>query len=66
MAARIDNGRVQLLTRIGLGWSDKYPSIVAAMMKVRATSAYPDGELCGIDKAGLPNFAQTQAASDGD
>jgi ATP-dependent DNA ligase len=25
MAARIDNGRVQLLTRIGLDWTDKYP-----------------------------------------
>ena len=26
MAARIDNGRVQLLTRTGLDWTDKYPS----------------------------------------
>jgi ATP-dependent DNA ligase len=28
MAARIDHGRAQLLTRTGLDWSDKYPSIV--------------------------------------
>jgi bifunctional non-homologous end joining protein LigD len=28
MAARIDHGGVQLLTRTGLDWSDKYPSIV--------------------------------------
>jgi bifunctional non-homologous end joining protein LigD len=26
MAARIDNGRVQLLTRTGLDWTDKYPN----------------------------------------
>ena len=26
MAARIDNGRVQLLTRTGLDWTDKYPA----------------------------------------
>ena len=26
MAARIDNGRAQLLTRTGLDWTDKYPS----------------------------------------
>ncbi len=26
MAARIDHGRAQLLTRTGLDWSDKYPS----------------------------------------
>jgi bifunctional non-homologous end joining protein LigD len=25
MAARIDNGRVQLLTRTGLDWTAKYP-----------------------------------------
>ena len=66
MAARIDHGRVQLLTRTGLDWSDKYPSTIAALANVRATSAYLDGELCGIDGAGLPSFSQTQAASDGE
>ena len=25
-----------------------------------------DGELCGVDDAGLPNFAHTQAATDGE
>jgi bifunctional non-homologous end joining protein LigD len=25
-----------------------------------------DGELCGVDAAGLPGFAQTQAATDGE
>ena len=25
-----------------------------------------DGELCGVDEAGLPSFAQTQAATDGE
>ena len=48
VAARIDNGRVQLLTRTGLDWTGI------------------DGELCGIDEAGLPSFAQTQAATDGE
>jgi bifunctional non-homologous end joining protein LigD len=31
MAARIDNGRAQLLTRTGLDWTDKYPSVVEAL-----------------------------------
>ena len=31
-----------------------------------ATRAYLDGELCGIDDAGMPSFSQTQAASDGE
>ena len=66
MAARIDNGRVQLLTRTGLDWTNKYPSAVAALANMRVKSAYIDGELCGVDEAGLPNFAQTQAATDGE
>jgi hypothetical protein len=32
---------------------------------VRAETAYIDGELCGVDDAGLPSFANTQAATDG-
>jgi DNA ligase D-like protein (predicted ligase) len=66
MAARIDNGRAQLLTRTGLDWTDKYPSAIAALANVTAKTAYVDGELCGIDEAGLPSFAQTQAATEGE
>jgi DNA ligase D-like protein (predicted ligase) len=66
MAARIDNSRAQLLTRTGLDWTDKYPSAVMALANVRARTAYLDGELCGVDDAGLPSFAHTQAATDGE
>ena len=66
MAARIERGRAQLLTRTGLDWTDKYPSVVAALAKVRVKAAYLDGELCGIGEDGLPSFSQTQAASDGE
>jgi ATP-dependent DNA ligase len=47
----------QLLTRTGLDWSDKYPSVIAALANVKAKTAYLDGELCGVDDAGLPSFA---------
>jgi ATP dependent DNA ligase domain len=63
MAARIERGRPQLLTRTGLDWTDKYPSVVAALANIRVKAAYLDGELCGD---GLPSFSQTQAASDGE
>jgi ATP-dependent DNA ligase len=66
MSARIERGRARLLTRTGLDWSGKYPSIVAALAKVRAKTAYLDGELCGVGNDGLPSFSQTQAASDGE
>jgi ATP-dependent DNA ligase len=66
MAARIDNGRVQLLTRTGLDWTDKYPSAIAVLANLNVKTAYLDGELCGVDEAGLPTFAHTQAATDGE
>ena len=66
MAARIDNGRVQLLTRTGLDWTGKYPSAAAALANLNVKTAYIDGELCGVDDGGLPSFAQTQAATDGE
>jgi ATP-dependent DNA ligase len=66
MAARIDGGRVQLLTRTGLDWTHKYPSVVAALASLNVRAAYLDGELCGVDAAGLPSFAHTQAATDGE
>ena len=66
MAARVDDGRVQLLTRTGLDWTEKYPSVMEALANLNAKSAYIDGELCGVDEAGLPSFAQTQAATDGE
>jgi ATP-dependent DNA ligase len=41
MAARIDNGRVQLLTRTGLDWTGKYPAFLspslAAMLHTRTS-----------------------------
>jgi ATP-dependent DNA ligase len=61
MAARIDNGRTQLLTRTGLDWTAKYPGVIAALANLNVKTAYIDGELCGVDDAGLPSFAQTQA-----
>jgi len=48
MHARLDRGRVSLLTRTGLDWTHKYPSIAAALTVLPANQAYLDGELCGV------------------
>jgi len=45
---------------------DKYPSAIGALANVRVKTAYIDGELCGVDEAGLPSFGHTQAATDGE
>ena len=62
MAARFEGARVRLLTRTGLNWTDKYPSVAAALALV-AKTAYLDGELCGVGDDGLPSFSQTARAS---
>jgi ATP-dependent DNA ligase len=60
VAARIDHGRVQLLT--DLDWTAKYPSAAAALANVNVKTAYIDGELCGVDEAGM-DLAFGQLAS---
>jgi hypothetical protein len=60
------DGPSGLLTRTGLDWPAKYPSVIAALAKLNVRTAYLDGELCGGDEAGLPSFAHTQAATDGE
>src|ERR1700730_7710858 len=64
MHARLDSGRVSLLTRTGLDWTHKYPAIAAALSALPAKQAYLDGELCGITRDGKTSFSLIQTASD--
>ena len=64
MHARLDHGRVSLLTRTGLDWTHKYPSLAAALAVLPARRAYLDGELCGIRSDGKTSFSLIQTASD--
>jgi bifunctional non-homologous end joining protein LigD len=66
MAARIERGHTKLLTRTRLDWTDRYPAMQTALTAVRAKTAYLDGELCGVGADGVPSFAETQAATDGE
>jgi bifunctional non-homologous end joining protein LigD len=64
MHARLDRGRVQLLTRTGLDWTHKYPRIATALSVLPAKQAYLDGELCGVRSDGKTSFSLIQTASD--
>jgi ATP-dependent DNA ligase len=64
MHAHLDRGQTQLLTRTGLDWTHKYPSIAAAVSALPAGQAYLDGELCGVRPDGKTSFSLIQAASD--
>lgn len=62
--ARVDRGKVKLLTRTGLDWTDRYESTATAIGKIGARTAYIDGELCAINPDGTTSFAELQAATD--
>ena len=64
MAARIERGKVQLLTRSGLDWTAKYPATTAAFAKLPVMSAYIDGELCGVRADGVTSFELMQQSAD--
>jgi bifunctional non-homologous end joining protein LigD len=64
MHARFDAGRVQILTRRGLDWTEKYPAIAQAIAELPARNAYLDGELCGVLPDGRTAFNLIQNATD--
>jgi len=64
MHARLEAGRVQILTRRGNDWTDKYPTIAKSIAGPRAQNAYLDGELCGVLPDGRTAFNLIQNATD--
>ena len=62
MHARLDAGGVQILTRRGNDWTAKYPTIAKALATLPTTSAYLDGELCGVLPDGRTAFSLIQNA----
>jgi len=51
-----DGGRVRLISRRGLDWSDRFPAIVAAVNTLAVHSCIVDGELIACDANGLADF----------
>src|SRR5437763_7106078 len=64
MHARLDAGRVQILTRRGNVWTGKYPAVARDIALLPAKNGYLDGELCGVLPDGRTAFNLIQNASD--
>jgi DNA ligase D-like protein (predicted ligase) len=64
MHARLDRGKARLLTRTGLDWTHKYPSMAVALSLLPAKQVYLDGKLCGITRDGKTSFSLIQTPSD--
>jgi DNA ligase D-like protein (predicted ligase) len=64
MHARLDAGRVNIVTRRGNDWTEKYLAIAEVIARLPAQKAYLDGELCGVLPDGRTAFNLIQNASD--
>ena len=53
---RKDGDRVRLFTRRGFDWTERYPRIVAAALKLQAVSFTMDGETVCIGRNGVSDF----------
>ncbi|HEV7336481.1 MAG TPA: DNA ligase D [Bosea sp. (in: a-proteobacteria)] len=68
LQARISGGKIKLLTRTGLDWSDRFGApIAAALAALPCETALIDGEVVALGENGISSFSALQAAlSDGE
>ena len=62
--ARIDKGKVSLITRGGHDWASKMPHLVSDLKQLGIDSAWLDGEIVVLGKEGVPDFNALQKAFD--
>ena len=64
--AMIEQGKVRLLTRTGIDWTDKYGVLADAFRALPVKQGILDGEIVVVDDQGITHFADLQQAlSDG-
>lgn len=61
LQARIENGSVQLLTRSGLDWTDKFGALAKALLSLKVSSAIIDGEVVVENEHGASSFTELVA-----
>ncbi len=59
-AARIESGRVQMLTRKGLDWTERFTPIARTLAELSVRAAYLDGEIVVVRPDGVSSFADLQ------
>jgi bifunctional non-homologous end joining protein LigD len=63
--ARVQEGRVQLFTRNAEDWTERMPSLRAALGKLKVKGAILDGEFVALDDKGLSDFQLLQNSFSG-
>jgi bifunctional non-homologous end joining protein LigD len=61
LQARIENGEIQLLTRSGLDWTERFGGLANSLLTLKVKSAIVDGEVIVEDEHGVSSFAELVA-----
>ncbi|MFN2378350.1 MAG: DNA ligase D [Candidatus Binatia bacterium] len=62
IVARVDSGRVSLLSRNGKDWTARFPEVARALATLPVTQALFDGEIGVVEPDGTTNFQALQNA----
>jgi len=60
--AHVSGGKVKLITRTGIDWTDRYGVLATAFTALPAKEAILDGEIVVVDDQGISHFADLQQA----
>ena len=60
MLGRLKNGVARVYSRNGKDWTDRFATLAQDIKRLRASSAWIDGELCALDAEGHSNFQALQ------
>lgn len=61
--AYVDRGKARIVSRGGLDWTARYPSIAEALGRLAVESAVLDGEICALAEDGTTSFGALQTAA---
>lgn len=64
LLARVDGGRVKLMTRNGHDWTAKFPTLKTELLELEIAGVWLDGETV-VPKDGIPSFSALQDAIGG-
>ncbi len=62
LLALIGNGKAQLLTRSGLDWTVKFPTLATRLAELPVSTALVDGEIVHLEPDGTTDFGHLQDA----
>ncbi|WP_346795552.1 DNA ligase D [Halomonas sp. Bachu 37] len=60
--ARLEKGKVQLITRNGKDWTHRFPKLAERLAQLPVESALLDGEIVALAKDGISSFRKLQEA----